>query len=367
MNRLAIGLVAWGVLAASAEAGLVCATPQEMKVLQSAALQQQLMVAALTCHMSDDYNRFVTAYRSRILQSDRALRAFFAGAPRGEDYNAYKTRIANAVSLRSLHDPRFCESARQVFDLALGRSGERRGLAPEPPQLIDTGYEGCRPVEDRLIEAQAAPHPAPRPAPPTRVAAAPARVAAAAPARPAAPAQRPVAPPTRVAVAMPHPAAAPRPAAPVHPAPVAATPPQPVVLPPPPQPAPGTPQLATAAPLVAPHPALQPIVPSPAEPVAEESPPRVAAAQRPAWRRNEPVVAANDPPTDEDDQGADARIPNAYRPGSVWVGEARPVAYRGGYYPPMRRHRRAPFMVLGPDGRWIVVIGIQRAWVRGDE
>jgi len=163
MKQLLVGIVAFGAAALSAEAGVICASPQEMKVLQSAALQQQLMVAALTCNKSADYNQFVTSFRGQLIKSDNELKAFFAGRPRGEDYNAYKTRVANAASLRSLRDTRFCDSAQKVFDLALGRGEEHRGLAPEPPQLIDTGYEGCRPVDDRLITVQAVPKPEPKP------------------------------------------------------------------------------------------------------------------------------------------------------------------------------------------------------------
>jgi len=163
MKHLWAAVIALGAAAVSAEAGVICASPQEMKVLQSAALQQQLMVAALTCHKSADYNQFVTAFRGQLIKSDNELKSFFAGRPRGEDYNAYKTRVANAASLRSLRDARFCESAQKVFDLALGRGEERHGLAPEPPQLIDTGYEGCRPVDDRLITVQAVPKPEPKP------------------------------------------------------------------------------------------------------------------------------------------------------------------------------------------------------------
>jgi hypothetical protein len=193
MRKIFIVTAMMAALSGSAEAGLVCVNSAEMKVLQSAALQQQLMVAALTCHLTDDYNRFVTSYRSKLIASDNELKAFFAAHRRGEDYNAYKTRIANTVSLRSLHDPRFCDSAQQVFDVALGRSGERRGLVPDPPQLIDTGYEGCRTVDDKVIEAEArkpetkvaavVPKPAPRTAKgkPVRMAAKPVMMAQAAP------------------------------------------------------------------------------------------------------------------------------------------------------------------------------------------
>ena len=119
-----------------------------MKALQAAALQQQLMVAALTCHDVADYNRFVTSYRGELQKSDQALMDFFLRQEvhKGADgYNAYKTRLANASSLRSLRDPRFCRSAKVAFDVALKRKGSLAELASERPSLIETGYTSCVP------------------------------------------------------------------------------------------------------------------------------------------------------------------------------------------------------------------------------
>jgi hypothetical protein len=256
MKKLLVAMTAFAALSAAAQAALVCASAPELKVLQSTALQQQLMVAALTCQMRGDYDRFVAAYRDGLIQSDTALKAFFAARPRGEDYHAYKTRIANAASLRSVRDPQFCDSARKVFDMALGRRLERRGLAPEPPQLVDTGYEGCRAVDNRLIEAKAQPaakvaaipKPAPRPAAvPVKLAAAPTvRLLASAPVPTAKPAMRVEVSQAHVAIALPKPepskpvqvaAAAPKsqavvkplPVAPTKPVQVAAVPPKPLV------------------------------------------------------------------------------------------------------------------------------------------
>jgi len=383
MRKLIVAAIGLGALAVPAQASLVCVTAAEMKVLQSAALQQQLMVAALSCGQHDDYNRFVTAYRPRLLQSDNALKAFFAGKSRGEDYNAYKTRIANVASLKSIRDAKFCDSARKVFDLALGRGGERRGLVPEPPQLIDTGYEGCRNVPG-LIEAEAAPLPAARPE--TKIATAkpaikpaPVRVAA------AAPAPKPVAPPPLAAA----------PSKPVHvaeiapkPSPVVAAKPQPRVVDAQPR------RVAVLAPKPQPRIAAAKDAPSyPWPDVSEdedpgrypsswrspdedqrygdsEPPRRYAAVERPGWRpadRSARYGRTNDPYEDEYDTAADDQdayagdnVPNAYRPGAVWVNG--PPSYAG--YPPPRPHRPRARLVLGPDGRWMVIIGHQPRWVR---
>jgi hypothetical protein len=414
MKKSLVAMVGFGMLAVSAKAALVCATPQEMKVLQSAALQQQLTVAALSCHMSADYNRFVAAYRGQLVQSDQALKAFFAARRRGEDYNAYKTRIANEVSLRSLHDARFCASAQKVFDMALGRGEERRGLAPEPPQLINTGYEGCRPVEDRLITAAVAPRPQARPQ--TKVA-----IAKPAP-RPAMAAVKPMAQPKptelRAASLPPQPkpvlpkpvltaeaqralalaphvpvpqqrpqwaAAAPKPTARVatiaasKPIAVAAKSYAPQTETVAPKPAPLA-KLASAAPLAAMSaPRTVPVVPPRAAPVepeppawdgpstdeqssdtfANEPPQRTAAVARSQWRPRDAYRQNGD----DDEQIADDHTPNAYRPGATWVNDDGPAARPAAYAPP-RRPSPHTYMVLAPDGHWVVVIGRQPRWVR---
>ena len=64
-------------LTGNAMAAARCVEPQDMTALQIAALQQQLMVAALTCHDVDDYNRFVISHQPELQASDRELLRFF--------------------------------------------------------------------------------------------------------------------------------------------------------------------------------------------------------------------------------------------------------------------------------------------------
>ncbi|MGH6872162.1 MAG: hypothetical protein ACREHE_11705 [Rhizomicrobium sp.] len=98
-----------------------CARPEEALALKTAAVQQELMVAALTCGDTTAYNRFVLSHRSELQDSDAALKGYFHRASaRGEDnYNAYKTALANNYSLASLHGQgEFCREADAVFDAA---------------------------------------------------------------------------------------------------------------------------------------------------------------------------------------------------------------------------------------------------------
>jgi len=428
MNKFWFGVVAFGAAAVSAQASVICATPQEMKVLQSAALQQQLMVAALTCHKSEDYNRFVTSFRGQLIKSDNELKTFFAGRPRGEDYNAYKTRVANAASLRSLRDERFCESAQKVFDLAMGRGEERRGLTAEPPQLIETGYEGCRPVDDNLITVQAVPKPVMKPtAKPAETRVAGLQIAK----PPIVPAPKPTLNPVDQHALALVPKAAP--SAPVR---VAALPPlrlapvhaAQVSVPP----AKKVPQMSMAAaePVrkVSRAPVVQPQTNQP-ERYAAEEPQRYADDEPQRYAENEPQRYADEQPQryadeepqryadeapqryadnepqsyagerprgyaappqryataslpqrhrgdrtayrqdrdNDDDQSVDDNVPNAYRPGSTWVDSQRPAWHPVAYGPPpphWAQPHRRSYLVRTPDGRWIVVIARQPRWVR---
>jgi len=107
-----------------------CATSGEMATLKIAAFQQQLMVAALTCHKIGAYNRFVRSYRPALMRSDRDMLHLFVrldGADGDADYNAYKTRLANLAVLRNnASGGAYCREAREDFAAA---SSNRRPLA----------------------------------------------------------------------------------------------------------------------------------------------------------------------------------------------------------------------------------------------
>ena len=131
MRVLLIAIAVLGM--AQAEAAPLCATPGELKLLKAAMLEQALTAAAQSCHQNAEFGRFVAAYHSGMVQSDRALKSFFARRKAGETYEAYKARIAEEIAARSLHDANFCAAAGRVFDIALKH---KRAVAPK---LIATG------------------------------------------------------------------------------------------------------------------------------------------------------------------------------------------------------------------------------------
>src|SRR5690242_14438687 len=89
-----------------------CVSPSDATALKTAAVQQQLMVAAFMCHDSSAYNRFVRAYQTDLQQSDASLKTYFVHrmGRRGEAaYDTYKTKAANLSALsQAKNDRAFC-------------------------------------------------------------------------------------------------------------------------------------------------------------------------------------------------------------------------------------------------------------------
>jgi hypothetical protein len=121
--------------ATDAEAGRYsrCAQPTEVAAIQTASIQQELMVAALTCDLVAKFNSFQTSFGAELRVADRTLLRMFQrlyGSSRGQaEYHAFKTRLANNSEMRSIHGNHdFCAAAGLVFGAA---------LAPVKPSLSD--------------------------------------------------------------------------------------------------------------------------------------------------------------------------------------------------------------------------------------
>ena len=111
-----------------------CARPADMNALRTAAMQQRLMVAALSCGESQSYNQFVRTYQTELQASDKNLQAYFRrvnGKTGTADYHAYKTRLANASSMAVINDSvGYCASAKEG-----AVSGSNDGKLTQPSQF----------------------------------------------------------------------------------------------------------------------------------------------------------------------------------------------------------------------------------------
>jgi hypothetical protein len=125
-RKAGISAIALAMMAAASGAmgAAKCTSSAEVTAIQAAAIQQDLMVAALTCSQIDRFNAFQTGYSKELRTSDNTLQRMFRrlyGIGGGDAaYHAFKTRLANNASIHSIHDNEgYCHDASVVFDAAL--------------------------------------------------------------------------------------------------------------------------------------------------------------------------------------------------------------------------------------------------------
>ena len=148
-NQMKIArMIAAALLAANctpANAG--CVGRDDLLALRTAAIQQELMVAALTCRDVARYNRFVVSHQPELVYSDNRLKSFFVqrSARRSEArYHSFKTELANTASLRSARRAEsFCARAEAAFDLA-EQSSSLVDFVSAEPIAVGRAYHGCR-------------------------------------------------------------------------------------------------------------------------------------------------------------------------------------------------------------------------------
>jgi hypothetical protein len=120
-----------------------CASPAEASALKTAVMQQELMVAALQCHESGAYNRFVNTYRPELQSSDATLKTFFVrrGGEHGEaGYDTFKTKAANLSALEQARDAgAFCADAHVLFQAALSHRGSLMSFVETHAGAADVG------------------------------------------------------------------------------------------------------------------------------------------------------------------------------------------------------------------------------------
>ena len=103
--RLVLFAAAAQFAAANAAWAGTCASPVEKAAFDSRVLQNELMVAALTCGETTRYNAFVTKFQPQLTEHGKTLKAYFARVygKRGEhELNNFMTRIANAATMRRM-------------------------------------------------------------------------------------------------------------------------------------------------------------------------------------------------------------------------------------------------------------------------
>jgi len=148
------------VLAAQAWAGGSCVRPEDDMAMKTSAMQQYLMVAALSCGEVSLYNRFVLAHQGELQKADATLLSFFQrenGESGEASYHTFKTQAANVSSLESAHNrDGYCVDAEQLFGVALDSYGANLDwvVATQWKATDEFIHTSC------LVEAQTAQEPA---------------------------------------------------------------------------------------------------------------------------------------------------------------------------------------------------------------
>lgn len=150
--------------AGPALAATQCAKDNEVTAIQAASIQQQLMVAALTCNAVSNFNAFQIGFGKELRRSDGDLMKMFKrfyGRSGEREYHAFKTRLANDSSMRSIHDNQgYCAAAQTVFASALTAQKPTLAVFVSGVQVQETspfnscnirvavGLKGAGPVPD---------------------------------------------------------------------------------------------------------------------------------------------------------------------------------------------------------------------------
>lgn len=159
-------------IAGNALAAAGCARPEDMHALKSAAIQQRLMVAALSCNAAASYNDYVKSFQKELQAADQALQNYFrrlAGAATGTtQYHAYKTHLANASSMESIHNiTAYCESTKTMFEASSASAGQGlKTFMAGQDMAVEQEYQPCEVVRTAVAPpGQAVPVPKMKPKP----------------------------------------------------------------------------------------------------------------------------------------------------------------------------------------------------------
>jgi len=127
---LLAGVAAAGIAAAAPAQAQSCIRPAEKSAFDVRALQSQLMVAALNCGQEDQYNQFVTRYRTELGGAYNTINSSFRRAGGQRALDSYITTLANAQSQDGIRQgTRFCANAAPMFEAALASPNNSTSLA----------------------------------------------------------------------------------------------------------------------------------------------------------------------------------------------------------------------------------------------
>jgi GTP cyclohydrolase III len=128
-----------------------CLQPVERTAMEVRALQSQLMVAALACNKTDQYNAFVTRYQRDLGTAYNSVTSHFKrvhGSVQGQkQLDIYITQLANAQSQDGIDQGSFfCQNVSPLFQQAMADQSSLTTLASLSTQsnvVIPYGLDTC--------------------------------------------------------------------------------------------------------------------------------------------------------------------------------------------------------------------------------
>ncbi len=101
-----------------------CKATSDEKSVYMRSLQTDLMVAALTCSSSDQYNSFIHQFSSVLKTDADHLRGYYKkrnGKAGADELNTFVTHLANDESERSIQEGQsaYCDNSAQLFKTVL--------------------------------------------------------------------------------------------------------------------------------------------------------------------------------------------------------------------------------------------------------
>jgi len=161
-TRIISAALASVAMTAQAFAAGVCSRADETAGMKAEILQQQLMVAAYSCHLEGSYNAFVVNYRPDLIAADGAAQSLFqrASAKGSDEYQSFKTRMANDFSMDYQNQDDFCDNAQDMFQTAAEHRGESLSSlmaalsfdGATPFGQCTTREAAAAPADDEMVE-----------------------------------------------------------------------------------------------------------------------------------------------------------------------------------------------------------------------
>jgi hypothetical protein len=143
-----------------------CHRTADEKSVYMRALQTNLMVSALTCSISDQYNTFIHQFQPVLIKDAKQLTAYYKkrhGKAGATELNAFVTHLANDESERSIQEgqAQYCDEAAKLFAAVMAlQSNQVEDFSTQMTISADAPVKPCAAAKTTQTAAVSVPLPA---------------------------------------------------------------------------------------------------------------------------------------------------------------------------------------------------------------